>query len=235
MAVAGVDACAGRWIAVVLDDAGRFAGVDSALKMVDLVDAISTGLREVGDVLRVAAVDIPIGLPTDEYRAADVAARGSLGSRRSSLFLTPTRAALQEPDYARANAINRRLTGGTGISRQAYALRDRIFDVDAWLATGPSLPVIEVHPELSFRHLAGAPMKHSKKTWAGMQARRAGLIAAGIDIPADLGRAREVAAVDDVLDAAVAAWSGLRFLRGAATRYPTAAGDETAPGSVIWA
>jgi len=234
VAVAGVDACAGRWVAVVLDGAGHFVGAELRAGIAELADALAALAGEHRDSLDVLGIDIPIGLPTAGYRAADLAVRSDLGRRRSSLFLTPTRAALQEPDYARANAINRELTGA-GMSRQAHGLRDRILDVDAWLTNEPRPRVVEVHPETSFRHLTGAPMPHSKKTWAGMNQRRAALAGAGIEIPADVGAAGAYGAVDDVLDAAAAAWSASRVLRGEAQRYPSAqvAGETGEPA--IWA
>lgn len=235
VAVAGVDACAGRWVAIVLDDEGHFAGAELRAGIADLAQALAALVGEQRGSLDVLAVDIPIGLPDAGYRAADLAVRKVIDVRRSSLFLTPTRAALQEPDFVRANAVNRELTGGTGLSKQAHALRDRIFDVDDWLATAPAIRVVEVHPELSFRHMTGAPMPHPKKTWAGMNDRRAALTAAGIDLPVDIGTASGYAAVDDVLDAGVAAWSALRVLRGDGEPYPASglACDPLEP--VIWA
>jgi len=71
----------------------------------------------------------------------------------------------------------------------------------------------EIHPEVSFKALAGAARLAGKHTWTGQAQRRALLEAAGIVIPTDLGRAGLVAAADDVLDAAVAAWSARRCAR----------------------
>jgi predicted RNase H-like nuclease len=79
----------------------------------------------------------------------------------------------------------------------------------------------EVHPELSFRTLAGGePLPYAKKTWRGQNLRRALLAeAGGIVLPDALGEADRVP-VDDVLDAAVAAWSAHRIARGTAGRVP---------------
>jgi len=78
----------------------------------------------------------------------------------------------------------------------------------------------EVHPEVSFWALAGAPLRAGKHTWTGQAERRALLEAAGLVIPTELGRAGMVAATDDVLDAAVAAWSAQRIANGHARSLP---------------
>jgi predicted RNase H-like nuclease len=53
-----------------------------------------------------------------------------------------------------------------------------------------------------------------------IQSRRALLEAVRIAVPADLGRAGLVAAADDVLDAAVAAWSAQRIATGHGRALP---------------
>ena len=71
--------------------------------------------------------------------------------------------------------------------------------------------VAEAHPELSFAGLAGAPLRSRKSTWAGAAERRALLARAGIVLADDLGPPAEQAGVDDVLDAAVMAWTAQRL------------------------
>jgi predicted RNase H-like nuclease len=170
-----------------------------------------------GKVLAVG-IDMPIGLPDAGRREADVLARAAVGPRWQSVFMTPVRAALAEPTFASAVARSRELAG-EGISKQAFALRPRLLEVDAWVATSV-VPVFEVHPEVSFTVLAGHPPEQPKKTWAGAVQRRGLLAAAGVEVPDDLGEAGRVAAVDDILDAAVAAWSARRWAAGAATSFP---------------
>ncbi len=131
--------------------------------------------------------------------------------------MTPVRDALLAPDHAAAVKINRD-KAGEGISAQAYALRDRILSVDAWVRT-TSRVVKEVHPEVSFAHLAGQPLHTRKKTWDGAEQRRQLLAAADIDLTGfDVGHGG--VAVDDVLDAAVVAWTARRVLTGDATSIP---------------
>ena len=65
----------------------------------------------------------------------------------------------------------------------------------------------EVHPEISFAVLLGAPASAPKKSWAGMCERREALESAGLTLDHTHGDAVLLAPVDDMLDAAVAAWS----------------------------
>ncbi len=170
---------------------------------------------------KVVAVDIPIGLPPPYPRLADVEAARFVGPRASSVFLTPLRDALASPSYARAVERQRSWTG-KGVSQQAYALRHRIFEVEEALEKR----VIEAHPEVSFRELAGQPLatKHSEE---GRIEREAALAAAGIELPAaPLPRGL----VKDALDAAAVAWTAWRHARREAVALPAG----TLGRGVIW-
>jgi len=164
------------------------------------------------------AIDIPIGLPDRGHRSADVAARALLRQRRSSVFMTPVRAALEAATHAAATAISNEMTGA-GVSQQAFALRSKIFEVEAWLPGAPC-SVFEVHPEVSFTLMMGQPALAPKKSWQGMVERRQALSAVGISldhVDPCLGAA---VGVDDVIDAAAAAWTASRLLVGAAGSFP---------------
>ena len=124
--------------------------------------------------IQAVAIDIPIGLPDDTTRQADALARKALKGKASSVFTTLTRAAYAEPTRAAADPVNRALTG-QGVGAQAFALRAKILEVDAWVRSRPTVTVIEVHPELSFAVMAGAPIVASKKTDEGRAARLAAL------------------------------------------------------------
>ena len=133
------------------------------------------------------------------------------------MFTTLTRATYAAPTYAQARQVSRE-TSGHGASAQAYALREKILEVDAWLRTRPRPSVVEVHPELSFATLAGAPMAASKKTPHGARARRAALAAVGLEAPAWYPGSDFTE--DDLLDACAAAWSAARCAAGSAVSYP---------------
>ena len=87
------------------------------------------------------------------------------------------------------------------------------------LAAVPGLQarLVEMCPELSFAVLAGAPMRHAKRTAEG----RAERLAALRPVFGDLGDLGEHvahppagAAPDDVLDAIVGAWTARRYAGG---------------------
>jgi predicted RNase H-like nuclease len=88
-----------------------------------------------------------------------------------------------------------------------------------WIQQAP-FPVYEVHPENSFAVLLGAPASAPKKSWAGVSERRQALEAAGLTLDHIHGDAAVRAAVDDMLDATVAAWSARRIARAQALMIP---------------
>lgn len=207
----GIDACQAGWVGIVLSQGTVSAHL--AARIGDLVeDASSSG------PLSVIAIDIPIGLPDRGRRQADLLIRKAVGPRWASVFMTPVRPSLEAADFASATAASRRLAG-EGISRQAFALQAKILQVDNWVRQTRHR-VVEVHPEASFAQLAGAPLHSAKSTWAGITRRRQLLTEAGIVLPDDLGTAGEKAAVDDVLDAAAAAWTAMRVIRDQARPHP---------------
>ncbi|NDL56634.1 DUF429 domain-containing protein [Phytoactinopolyspora sp. XMNu-373] len=80
--------------------------------------------------------------------------------------------------------------------------------------------MIEVHPELCFATLAGHPLTHPKRSWAGAEERRRLLVSAGIHVPTDIGVAGDLAGAGTCLPSFVAsrnAWTSFR----AAKRYMT--------------
>jgi predicted RNase H-like nuclease len=225
--VLGVDGCRGGWIGVVLGAGHPPVGVFGP-SIVELVD-------EAGPV-DLIGIDMPIHPPHAGARPADLAARAHLGRKASSVFPTPARTVLAATTYDEACRVARAIDG-RAISRQAWSLRRKILEVDGWLAAAPC-PVREVHPEVSFSLLAGAPIADSKCTWAGQSARRRSLELAGIPLPPNRGPVSGVAGVgaDDVLDAAVVAWSARRIAEGVARSFPdppVRLADGTTPA--IWA
>jgi predicted RNase H-like nuclease len=219
MLALGVDGCAAGWVAVGIDARG-LVGAWLARSIDELPAADGVG------------VDMPIGLLTEGLRPADRLARREVGPRSRSVFLTPPRPVLELESHAEASALARRLTGA-GVSRQAHGLRRKILEVDRWLER-ENRPVWEVHPEVSFTVLTGHPLP-PKDSWNGAAVRRQALLAAGVELPDDLLAAGH-AQVDDVLDAAVVAWSCRRLLQGGGRSWPDP--PEIGPGGrpiAIWA
>jgi len=198
--VAGVDACRGGWVAIALDR-GQFSTAVFATSFPDLL-ARCIRAEAIG-------VDIPIGVPDEGLRAADVAARAFVGPRRGSVFPTPPRAALAAGSYAEARSIV------PSLSAQSFAIGRKIIEVEACL---DDERVFEVHPEVSFATLAGHHLRHSKRSWNGQMERRQLLEVAGIILPNELPIG-DVAA-DDILDAAAASWTAARKATGKAATLP---------------
>jgi predicted RNase H-like nuclease len=207
MQVAGVDGTKGGWVAIVLGD-GRFVG-DHALP----VDTDFSALRKA----HVIAIDIPIGFGP---RMADAAARRFLSGASSTVFNTPSRKQIEAP-----------FGPGLGLSAQSHALGRRILHVTE-LARSDSR-VREVHPEVSFRAMNdGQPLGHRKKSAGGALERIELLAQHGIEIA---GMTQAAAApLDDVLDAAAAAWSAHRIATGAARSLPDPPENVDGHGVAIW-
>ncbi len=194
MRVFGVDGTKGGWVAIALED-GRFAG-DYILRPVE------TRFAELADA-RAIAIDVPIGYGP---READVAARKFLTGAASRVFAIPELALLKAP-----------FGPGLGVSAQAHALGPRIIHVTALAAGDPRFH--EVHPEVSFLTMnGGEPLRYRKKSAGGALERIELLRRHGIElVPLD---AAASALLDDVLDAAAAAWSAHRIATGTARTLP---------------
>ena len=228
LVVVGVDGRRGGWAVAVAGTDGHaeeirslswrtVAGQDAAGFGAVLALAADHGAAAVG-------VDCPIGLPAGGgWRDCDLQAKRRLGIAQARVFLAPPREVLAAPDYATARVLARELLDGRGVSAQAYGIRRLVLAVDEALAArrdgradgtpgGAGLPVLEVHPELSFMAMTGrAGALESKHDPAGRAARVAALgrrLRPGLALDAPDG--------DDHLDALAAAWSAARWVAGSA-------------------
>ena len=157
-------------------------------------------------------IDMPIGLPRPgQRRACDQEARKVAVGAPSSVFPAPSRAAVEswrEGD---------RYGPGLGLSAQAWNLIPAISQVDRLMTADLQKQVIEVHPECSFRQM-GRPIDASKKSGRGIGQR---ITALGVDFDLDhLGDAPPGPLIDDLLDAAAAAWTARRWRDGRAISMP---------------
>ncbi len=232
MRVTGVDACRRGWVAVSLEGSRR-ARRAGHLVSVAVHECLARALDQAadGDPAGVVGIDMPLGLLESGWREADRAARGLLGPRRSSVFAIPPRAVWAQLSYPAANQLCRDLTG-QGFSVQAWGLRARLLEANRYReACGH--PMYEVHPELAFGAMAGAPLAHSKHTPPGRELRRELLARAGIVLPDSPAgavprtprslrspRTRPRTPVTDTLDAAAVAWSAWRIATGQAVILP---------------
>jgi len=203
----GIDGFRSGWVAIGIGEGFEAARATSSFA--ELMEAFADA--------EAIGVDMPLGLTDDRDREADAAARASLKGQASSVFSAPVRAVLAAADYAEARRLSTQALGKS-LSKQAFNIVPKIAEVDAYV-THPRLH--EVHPELSFRVLNDGERLLGKKTWGGLHQRLALLRRAGIATPAELGPVARVG-IDDVVDAAAAAWSARRVARGEARSFPEA-------------
>lgn len=213
--IAGADGCKAGWLLV------RASGPGAEVSQTLCTTAAELLARTAPD--GVLAIDIPIGLGDVGHRTADVAARAVLGPRRSSVFFAPLRPTLRARSHAEANAISREVSG-KGLSQQSFHISRKIADVDAALRADAraAARVHEVHPEVCFTMLHGAPMAYPKKAQAGHVERLALLdrVFPGAFARIRAAHRRKDVASDDILDALVALWSAARIRDGVARAFP---------------
>jgi predicted RNase H-like nuclease len=226
MFVAGIDGCRRGWVSFKVD----LASLSTSVELIDLPSI----LRNKSKDMAILAIDIPIGL-LDGSRAFDKAARKLLGHKRgTSVFAAPCRASLSAKNHAAASATTLRITG-RGLSQQAWGIAAKIKQVDDAITPACQKWVFEVHPEVCFWALAGGrPMAHRKKKKSGVEERLELLRAVFRDIerhlqnrPASVGR-------DDLLDAAVTAWTAQRIHKGEAQRVCESERDAIGLEATIW-
>ena len=203
-AVAGIDGCNGGWVVVTVSLDGQATSVE---RVTDLT--IITRRLDSGHLVAVG-IDVPIGLPGTGSRRCDLEARKMIGSRASSVFPAPFRAVLGAETYEDALAKCQSISG-KGMSRQGFAILPKIREVDRLMTPARQQNVFEVHPEVCFTLLAGAPMSHHKAKPEGRTQRLAVLRRAFADIDARAVLRLPGTRPDDILDAYVAAWTAQRW------------------------
>ncbi len=214
MWLAGVDGCPAGWVVVGVSAQTR----RSIVRICPNFGAVLALCPEPERLV----VDIPIGLLDERQpggRECDRLARRLLPGRASSVFSPPTRRLLGATRYSQIR--------GHGLSIQAFGIVPKIREVDRLMTPGLQRRVYEGHPELAFRTLVGAPMRHSKKTPAGREER---LVALGTLVEFQAVRdlldtvttryQRSQVGLDDVLDACVLTWLAGRIATGEAWRLP---------------
>lgn len=224
--IAGIDGCRAGWVCFKVE----LPSLATSVEVVDLPTLLTQRILGIADM----GIDIPIGL-LDGSRACDKAARKLLGQPRgTSVFATPCRAAMAAVNHAEASTTNRRRTG-RGLSQQAWGIARKIKQVDDAITPDCQEWAFEVHPEVCFWALAAQhPMTNSKKTEAGVSERLNLLRNVFPGIERHLASRPPNVGKDDLLDAAAAAWTALRRLRGEAACVCTPERDERGLECAIW-
>jgi len=165
---------------------------------------------------RVIAIDIPIGLAECGPRSCDVAARRILGKPRScSVFPAPVRPALGAECHSEASKLSYSACGKR-LSIQSFSILPKIREVEKVMTRELQKRVFEVHPEVSLWALnKKSALKHRKRSRQGREERINLLAPEYRDLNSLLKEfGRRDANVDDLLDAAVAAWTARRIANG---------------------
>jgi predicted RNase H-like nuclease len=226
MFVVGVDGCSAGWVAFKV----QLSSLATSIEVVDLQSWLKKRPPDIAHL----GIDIPIGL-FDRPRACDIAARKLLGSpRRNSVFPAPCRAALSANDHATASACNRSTTG-KGLTIQAWCIGPKIKQVDDAITANCQHWAFEVHPEVCFWALNGrTPMRHKKKSEQGATQRLTLLRTVFPEIDRHLRNRPSGVSKDDLLDAAVAAWTALRIHNDEASKVCEPERDEKGLSASIW-
>lgn len=223
---AGVDGCKAGWLVAVISamEVNTTANIACVYKLQEfwVLHTFSEILPRATQ-FELICVDIPIGLSDgDKRRECDIAARKVLGGQRaSSVFPSPIRACLSTNEYSKANAISHKVSG-RGLSRQSFALLEKIRQVDDLMTPALQSRVREIHPEISFWALNGKkPIQQNKKTVPGQAQRHKLLQRVFTDMDSILAQAPTRGfAMDDAFDALVAAWTAGQAFVGKAKTLP---------------
>src|SRR5690242_13157354 len=222
--LAGVDGCAGGWVAAFVRPEGNETRVRIVLRFADVLSA--------PEQPEIVAVDMPIGLPARVGiggRAAENCVRPLLGARQSSVFSVPSRAAIYAADYGEACRVAAATSDPPRkVSKQLFNIAAKIREVDECLQANSEAAkrTFEVHPELAFWRLNGEraltePKKVKSRPYQpGLALRRSLLIAAGFPAEAVNASPAQGAAADDLLDALACAAIARRIHAGTAESFP---------------
>lgn len=159
----GVDGCRGGWIAAVMDHG------EMRLERYDTITEIIGNYPVYDSFL----VDMVIGLrnSSKQIRPDDLA-RKELGSRASTIFPVPSRAAVYADGEGAQKKANQ-LTLGKSLSKQTSYIIPKIKEIDIFLSANPKYKnkILESHPELDFARLSGSVLLSRKKHADGMNDR----------------------------------------------------------------
>ncbi len=166
MIIGGVDGCKAGWILVYYNDEGK---LDYAVAdRIELLTRVSPNINKVRFL-----IDIPIGLSGGKFvRTVEVRMREILEGRSSTVFSAPARAAVYTENYENANELNKKILG-KGLSKQSFFIGKKIRQIDEFLKTNNNdeVELLESHPEICFRYLAGGVLLSKKKNEDGREER----------------------------------------------------------------
>lgn len=139
----GIDGARGGWVCATFKDG-------------DLTLAFVSGLSEIALAPEDRVlIDMPIGFPPSGPRVCDSEAATFLGSRRSTIFPVPCRAAVEARSYEEACERNAQLQGKK-FSLQLWNIVSKMRELDLFLRGLPNAHerIAEGHPEIAFACLS---------------------------------------------------------------------------------
>lgn len=228
--LAGVDGCPKGWVVAFVRPSGQQGDLRVVCDFSKIVDAPENP--------KLIVVDMPIGLPSRAGhggREPERAARAFLKKRKSSVFSVPSRCAIfsetgdfknagqREAARKRASKVAKRTSDPPRrISVQSFAIFPKIRELDLLIRKRPRMKrsVLESHPEVAFQLLKGSPFFSSKKTPAGLRARRNLLKKLGIPDKLVSTKSKRGASQDDIVDALICAIVARRKYFGKAESFP---------------
>ena len=212
--VLGVDACPAGWVGVVIDPQRRAVGLRRARHHRPRRPGPRAARRPGG---RGRHPDRAARRGRTRRPTPRPAARSSARPRRCS----PPRCAprVEAATYEEARAANLAATGGrTSVSAQAYALREKVLQVDAWVRGRPGAerdrgpPRGELRPD-GRSAAAGAQEGRGRRPRPPRGAAAHGIVAPAWFRGAGFGE-------DDLLDACAVAWTAVRHALGVSESFP---------------
>jgi len=163
----GIDGCKKGWLVVNITLDGF------EVDIFNNIEEICARCREFDCMI----IDMPIGLPEsgrDAELRPEADARKLLAHRSPCIFNTPCRQSLFAENYLVASEINRAHLG-KGLSKQSFAILNRIREIDDFLNQAPEYAnkIMESHPEICFAMLSPTrkPINESKYTSEGKEIR----------------------------------------------------------------
>jgi predicted RNase H-like nuclease len=209
--IAGIDGCRSGWLVV-----------EACSNLHSANFRIASNWNAIASDSEIIAVDMPIGLSSNGVRQCEVEARKIISPHGSRVFKTVPRGALEFPqkDWRIANQWSKD-NGFGGISKQIWAIRPKIIEIDCAITPALQSRVYEAHPELAFARVNGAPVE-SKHTAQGLAVRKHLLERAGFrDLDAWLQRLRGTGAkADDLYDACILLLTARNLLQKTAKFVP---------------
>jgi predicted RNase H-like nuclease len=205
--IAGVDGCRDQWIAVAEDNGGSTLvgcpaefGTLCDYKHLDLI-----------------VIDIPIGLPNQGSRRADVEARHFLKHRHVCVFPAPIRPILDSPTREKACEACLAI-GNKRVNVFQWAIVPKIRKIDLLLREqeGVQSRIREGHPEVSFALMNNGTPLLSKKSTPGIDQRLRLIHNRFSEVQLHVGMPH----LEDTLDAYALLWTARRIMLGTERRFP---------------